>query len=165
MNQLISGQVDAAQAMTYNEYGLLLESGLKDSDLNVINMNDEGVAMMEDNLFVNNAWASKNKDVIAKFLKASIKGWQTACADPDAAGNYVYQKNKSVSLQHQKFMAEQVAKLVIPSGFDKSKIGYVDSAAYQQTSDLGQKYGLLTKSADMSKDVDTSYWKEATGNK
>lgn len=163
MNQLISGQVDAAQAMTYNEYGLLLENGLKDSDLNVINMNDEGVAMMEDNLFVNNAWASKNKETVAKFLKASIKGWQTACNDPDAAGTSVYQKNKSVSLTHQKFMAEQVAKLVIPAGFDKSKIGYIDMTALQQTADLGLKYGLLTKAADVSKSVDTSYWKEATG--
>lgn len=163
MNQLISGQVDAAQAMTYNEYGLLLENGLKDSDLNVINMNDEGVAMMEDNLFVNNAWASKNKETVAKFLKASIKGWQTACNDPDAAGTSVYQKNKSVSLTHQKFMAEQVAKLVIPAGFDKSKIGYIDMTALQQTADLGLKYGLLTKAADVSKSIDTSYWKEATG--
>lgn len=163
MNQLISGQVDAAQAMTYNEYGLLLENGLKDSDLNVINMNDEGVAMMEDNLFVNSSWASKNKETVVKFLKASIKGWQTACNDPDAAGTSVYQKNKSVSLTHQKFMAEQVAKLVIPDGFDKSKIGYMDTTALQQTADLGLKYGLLTKAADVSKSVDTSYWKEATG--
>ncbi len=163
MNQLISGQVDAAQAMTYNEYGLLLENGLKASDLNVIDMNDAGVAMLEDNLFVNDSWASKNKDVIAKFLKASIKGWQTACADPDAAGTYVYQKNKSVSLEHQKFMAEQVAKLVVPAGFDNSQIGSIDTAALQQTADLGLKYGLLTKAADVSKAVDTSYWKEATG--
>lgn len=165
MNQLISGKVDVAQAMTYNEYGLLLENGLKASDLNVINVNDEGVAMMEDNLFVNDAWASKNKETIVKFLKASIKGWQTACADPDASGTYVYQKNKSVSLEHQKFMAEQVAKLVIPSGFDKAKIGYVDQDALKQTADLGLKYGLLTKAADLSNAVDTSYWQEATGSK
>ncbi|MFT9056187.1 MAG: ABC transporter substrate-binding protein [Ethanoligenens sp.] len=164
MNQLISGQVDAAQAMTYNEYGLLLENGLKDSDLNKIDMNDAGVAMMEDNLFVNNAWAAKNKGLIVKFLKASNQGWAAACADPDAAGEYVYQKNKSVSLAHQKFMAEQVAKLVVPAGFDKSKIGYIDSAALQQTADLGLKYGLLTKTADVSKAADTSYWKQATGN-
>jgi len=162
MNQLESGQVDAAQAMTYNEYGLLLEAGYSAKDLNVINMNDEGVAMLEDCLFVNKNWASKNSDVLVRFLKASYKGWADACADPTAAGKIVYEKNKSVSLAHQTYMAQEVAKLVIPAGFDKTKIGYMDPAAIKQTADLALKYGLLTKAADTSKVIDTSYWEKAT---
>lgn len=162
MNQLISGQVDAAQAMTYNEYGLLLENGLKESDLNKIDVNDAGVAMMEDNLIVNTDWAKSNKDLIAKFLKASIKGWQDACADPTAAGKIVYEKNKSVSLEHQTYMAKEVAKLVIPDGFDKSKIGQNDKAKIQQTADLGLQYGLITKATTADKVYDDTYWQEAT---
>lgn len=53
MDQVKSGEIDAASAMIYNEYGLLLESGYDRSQLNVIDMNDAGVAMLEDNLFVN----------------------------------------------------------------------------------------------------------------
>lgn len=164
MNQLESGKVDVAQAMTYNEYGLLLEAGYTDQTLNKIDMNDEGVAMLEDCLFVNTDWASKNSDLLAKFIKASIKGWADACADPVAAGKIVYEKNKSVSLKHQTYMAQEVAKLVIPSGFDKAKIGYIDPKAIQQTADLGLKYGLLTKAADTSKCIDTQYWTKATSN-
>lgn len=164
MNQLMSGQVDAAQAMTYNEYGLLLEAGLKDSDLHVFNMNDEGVAMMEDCLFVTKSWAEKNSDALVRFLRASNKGWVDACADPTAAGKTVYEKNKSVSLEHQTYMAKEVAKLVIPEGFDKAKIGYIDNAAIKQTADLALKYGLLTKAMDASSVYNDSYWKQATGN-
>ncbi|HCB99859.1 MAG TPA: myristoyl transferase [Ruminococcaceae bacterium] len=164
MNQLISGQVNAAQAMTYNEYGLLLENGLKDSDINTIDMNNAGVAMLEDCLFVKSDWASKNKETLVKFLKAANKGWADACDDPDSAGSYIYTKNKSVSLAHQKYMAEQVAKLVETSDIDESKIGYMDNGKIQQTADLGLKYGLLSKAIDVSKVYDTTYWKEATEN-
>ena len=112
MDQLQEGTVDASSAMTYNEFGLLLEKGISKDDLNVINMNDEGVAMLEDCLFVNSEWASKNEDLVVRFLRASIKGWKDACADPEAAGKIVYDLDKSVSLEHQVYMAKEVAKLV-----------------------------------------------------
>lgn len=165
IDQLTSDKVDAAQAMTYNEYGLLLDEGYKESDLNKIDMNDAGVAMLEDNLFVNTDWAKKNKDAVVRFLRASNKGWADACADPDAAAKTVTGVVKDADLKHQTFMAQQVAKLVEPDGFDAAKIGYIDPAALKQTADLGLKYGLLTKAADTAKAADTSYWKEASASK
>ncbi|MDF2567654.1 MAG: NMT1/THI5-like protein [Oscillospiraceae bacterium] len=163
MNQLIKGEIDAASAMTYNEYGLLLESGIKESELNVLNMNDAGVAMLEDCLFVNSDWIAKNEDLYVRFLRASIKGWADASADPEAAGKTVYDVDKSVSLDHQVYMAKEVAKLVVPEGFDAAKIGYMDSAAIKQTADLALKYGLLTKEATISDATfNSKYWETAT---
>lgn len=166
MNQILKGEIDAASAMTYNEYGLLLESGLKASDLNVIDMNDAGVAMLEDALFVNSKWIAKNEDLYVRFLRASIKGWAEACKDPEAAGKIVYNADKSVSLEHQTFMAKEVAKLVVPQGFDPAKIGYMDMDAIKKTGDLALKYGLLTKPAVISDATITSkYWEKATAKK
>lgn len=163
MNQLINNEVDAASAMTYNEYGLLLESGLKETDLNKIDMNDAGVAMMEDCLFVSKDWIAENEDLYVRFLRASIKGWADACADPDAAGKTVYNVDQSVSLDHQIYMANEVKKLVEPAGFDAEKIGYIDMNAVQQTADLSYKYGLLTQKAVISDaTVNSKYWEEAT---
>ncbi len=163
MNQLINGEVDAASAMIYNEYGLLLESGLADTDLNVLDMNDAGVAMLEDCLFVSAEWIAENEDLYVRFLKASIKGWADACADPAAAGQTVYDVDQSVSLEHQTYMAQEIAKLVVPEGFDPAKIGYTDMAAIQQTADLALKYGLLEEAAVISEDtVSTMYWEKAT---
>jgi NitT/TauT family transport system substrate-binding protein len=163
MDQVKKGDIDAASAMTYNEYGLLLESGYTKDKLNVIDMNDAGVAMMEDCLFVNGKWAKKNGDLLVRFLRASIKGWQDACKDPEAAGKLVYDVDKSVSLEHQLYMAKEVAKLTVPAGFDPAKIGYIDPAAIQKTADYAFKYGLLTKAANLKASVDDSYWKKATG--
>lgn len=162
MNQFTQGSINVAEAMSYNEYGLLLESGIKASDLNVISVADENVGMLEDCLFGNTAWMAKNKDLTAKFMKATLKGWADAVSDPDAAGESVYNVAKSVSLAHQKFMAEQVAKLVVPSGFDKSQLGYINTSALQQTADIAHQYGLLTKAIDISKVADSSYWETAS---
>lgn len=164
MDQLKEGSVDAASAMTYNEFGLLLESGISKDDLNVINMNDEGVAMMEDCLFVNSEWASKNEDLIVRFLRASIKGWKEACADPEAAGKTVYDVDKSVSLEHQVYMAKEVAKLVSPEGFDSSKIGQIDMKAIKQTGDFLKLYNPdLAKTPVVDETTFTAkYWDKAT---
>lgn len=164
MDQLKEGSVDAASAMTYNEFGLLLESGIKESDLNVINMNDEGVAMLEDCLFVNSEWASKNKDVVTRFLKATIKGWQEAVKNPEAAGKIVYEVDKSVSLEHQVYMAKEVAKLAAPEGFDSAKIGQIDMDAVKQTAKFLKLYNKdLAKDPVVDKTTFTSeYWDEAT---
>lgn len=164
MDQLKDGKIDVAQAMTYNEYGLLLESGYTPEKLDTIDMNDENVAMLEDCLFVNTDWVAKNEDALVRFLKASIKGWADACADPEAAGKSVYELNKSVSLEHQVYMAKEVAKLVVPDGFDKAKIGQMDDAALKQTADYALKYGLLTKAADVSQCVNKTYWEKAVAN-
>ncbi|MEQ8196942.1 MAG: ABC transporter substrate-binding protein [Clostridiaceae bacterium] len=164
MDQIQSGAVDAASAMTYNEFGLLLEKGMSKDDLNVIDMNKEGVAMMEDCLFVNSEWASKNEDLVVRFLRASIKGWKEACADPEAAGKIVYDVDKSVSLDHQVYMAKEVAKLVTPEGFDAAKIGQIDMKAIQQTGDFLKLYNKDLKGTPVVDETTftSKYWDKAT---
>ncbi|WP_238916752.1 ABC transporter substrate-binding protein [Clostridium sp. YIM B02555] len=163
MDQVKEGSIDAASAMTYNELGLLFEGGMKKEDLNIIDMNDENVAMMEDCLFVNSDWTAKNKDLVVRFLKASIKGWKDAVKDPEAAGKTVYDVDKSVSLDHQVYMAKEVAKLVAPQGFDTSKIGQIDMKAIKQTGDFLKKYNKdLAKDPVVDDTTFTSkYWDEA----
>jgi len=163
MDQLKNDSIDAAGAMTYNEYGLLLEAGYKASDLAVIDMNDAGVAMLEDNLFVTSKWAKANGDTLVKFLKATTKGWADVVKDPEGAGKIVFEADKSVSLAHQVYMAKEVAKLVAPAGFDVKKIGYTDAKAFQQTADFALKYGLLTKPVKAASAIDDSFWKKAAG--
>lgn len=163
MNQFLKGEIDAASAMIYNEYGLLLEAGLKKEELNVIDMNDAGVAMMEDCLFVDKKWLAENEDVLVRFLRASNKGWAEAAKDPVAAGKIVFDTDKSVSLEHQTYMAKEIAKLVVPEGFDPANISRIDMPKIQQTADIALKYGLLTKPAVISEDTFTNkYWEMAT---
>ncbi len=151
MDQFLGGELDAASAMTYNEYQILLESGLKDSELNVIDMNDEGVAMLEDNLFANKEWLDANKETAAKFVRASLKGWKDAIADPEAAVDSVMKQAESGSTtkEHQLKMMQEVAKLIQPEGFDETKMGYTDDKMFQQTADIALKFGVIKEAANV----------------
>ena len=110
--------------MTYNEYHVVLEQGVPESDLKVIDMNDEGVAMLEDNLFANAEWLADNKELAAKFVRASIKGWQEAINDPEGAVDIIMAQSEegSSTREHQLTMMQEVAKLVVPEGFDPANI-------------------------------------------
>ena len=163
MDQFNNDELDAASAMSYNEYLLLLEDeGYSEEDLNVINMNKEGAALLEDCLFVKRSWAEENPELLARFLRATIKGWQYAAENIDEAAEIVYNAGDgSSTLEHQKAMTEKVIDLVIPEGSDASQIGSLDKDKIQQTIDLGYGAGLIKEKINIEDSIYDSYWNEA----
>jgi len=161
MDAFLNGTLDVASATIYNEYHVVLESGVKESDMNIINMNDEGIFMLEDCIFADTDWLKDNKDTTVKFLRATIKGWKDAVADPKGAADitWKYMDQSSSNLDHQYSMAEEIAKLVKPEGFDESKIGFIDTDKLQSTLDISKKYGLIKEVPETI--YDESYLKEA----
>ncbi|HKZ69457.1 MAG TPA: ABC transporter substrate-binding protein, partial [Anaerolineales bacterium] len=84
MSLLLNREVDTAEAMTYNEYAQVLETInpatgalYQPEDLNVINFNDVGTAMLQDAVWAREDWLAEanNQETAVKFLRASFKGW------------------------------------------------------------------------------------------
>ena len=78
VDPLIQKQADCISTMTYNEYWQVIDAGFKPEDLVVFKYEDQGVATLEDGLYV---LEDKLKDpafvdTMAKFVKASMKGWE-----------------------------------------------------------------------------------------
>ncbi len=152
MNGFDDDTIALASAMTYNELGLVVnsyEGGYSYGDtVSYIDMNDEGVAMLEDNIFCTSAFAAENPNTVAAFLAASMKGWEYACANPEEAAEIVYNYGSSVSSEHQAYMAAEVKKLVETdmSGATVTAYGNIDDAAMQQTLDLAKTYITLEDS-------------------
>ena len=159
MDQFDSDSVKLASAMTYNELGLVkndYDGGYGYGDtVSIIDMNDEGVAMLEDNLFTSKAFAEANPNTVKAFVSASMKGWAYACEHPDEAAEIVFEAGSSVSADHQAYMASEVAKLVTTdmngSTVSASDVGNMDEAAMQQTLDLAKQYIILEDSAAKEK--------------
>lgn len=162
MGAFLNGSYDVASAHTYNEYLVLLESGLKPEDINVIDLEKEGTGMLEDCLIVNTEWLAKNKEVAAKFMKATMRGWADACKDPAAATEMVwkYLDAASNNKEHQLSTAKEVAKLVAPNGADVQKMLYLDEKSIKATEDLALKYKVI-KSVP-AKVYDTQPWEQAS---
>jgi NitT/TauT family transport system substrate-binding protein len=161
MDPFLAGQMDAASAMTYNEYQVVLESGVKPEDLNVIDYNKEGVGMLEDNLFTTEAMARDKKDLVQRFVRASVKGWRNAIEDQKFAVDTImkYAEKGSTSADHQTRMMGEVAKLVVPSGWSAAKIGLMDETRFKTTADIALKFHVITKAADPTKSYTNDFVK------
>ncbi len=152
MDGFDNDDITLASAMTFNELGLVkndYDGGYGYGDtVGTIDMNDEGVAMLEDNIFCTKDFAQKNPNTVKAFIYASIKGWQYACEHPDEAAEIVYKYGSSVSADHQKYMAEQVAKLVTTdmNGNTVTNIGEMSDDEMNQTLELAKKYIKLDDS-------------------
>ena len=142
MNGFLAGDIDAAQAMTYNEYAQVLESQNPDTgklftadDLDVISWNDVGTAMLQDAI-----WANSDKladaayaEQTTKFVKASIKGWVYARDNAEKAAAIVVDKGSSLGESHQLWQTNEVNKLIWPS---TAGAGTISDAAWKQTVDI-----------------------------
>lgn len=159
MDQFDEDAVTLASAMTYNELGLVRNSydgGYSYGDtVSWIDMNDEGVAMLEDNLFCSKTFAEANPNTVKAFTSASMKGWSYACEHPEEAAEIVFKAGSSVSQDHQLHMANEVAKLVTTdmnsNSVSAADVGKMDETAMQQTLDLAKKYVQLEDSDSKAK--------------
>lgn len=141
---LLNGDIDAAQAMTYNEYAQLLETVNPDTgelytpdDFSVIDWNDEGVAMLQDAVWADTERLESDpayEETTVKFLTATLKGWAYARDNPQEAADIVTAAGSTLGTSHQLWMANEVNKLIWPS--TTGGIGLVDPSAWEKTVEL-----------------------------
>ena len=131
VDPLIQKQAACVSTMTYNEYWQVIDAGISPDDLITFNYQDMGVSTMEDGLYVledklaDPAFAAK----MVKFVRASMKGWKYAEANPDEAAMIVLENDQTGAQTevHQKRMMGEIAKLTAGSN------GALDPADYERT--------------------------------
>jgi NitT/TauT family transport system substrate-binding protein len=137
VDPLLQKQADCISTMTYNEYWQVIDAGLTPEDLVVFPYEDQGVATLEDGLYVLESSLEDDAmaDKLARFLQASIKGWEYAAEHPDEAADIVleYDETGAQTEKHQRRMMGEINKLVEGS---EQGIGFLDPADYQRTVDV-----------------------------
>jgi NitT/TauT family transport system substrate-binding protein len=151
MQALLRGDIDAAQAMSYNEYAQVLEANnpktgklYQPSDFTVLNWNEVGTAMLQDAIWANTQKLDGDKayqDTTVKFLAASFKGWIFCRDNPDKCRDIVVAKGSKLGKSHQAWQMNEVNKLIWPS---PTGIGMLTDAAWKATVDTA----LTAKNAD-----------------
>jgi len=131
VDPLLQKQADCISTMTYNEYWQVIDGGYKPDQLVVFKYEDQGVATLEDGLY---AMEDKLKDPVfvdkmAKFVRASMKGWAYAHDHTDEAVKMVLDNDASGAQTeaHQKQMMSEINKLTEGSN------GKLDEADYKRT--------------------------------
>ena len=156
MTALINGDIDAAQAMIYNEYAQVLETINPDTgelfqpeDLSVIDWNDVGTAMLQDAI-----WADADKletdaeyrDIAVRFVEASLRGW-IHCRDnfQECVDIVVAAAPPFGGPAHQAWMMNEINALIWPS---PGGVGVMDQSLYDQTIDVATSQGILQAAPD-----------------
>ncbi|MGA8846517.1 MAG: ABC transporter substrate-binding protein [Nocardioides sp.] len=140
MNAFLQGDIDAAQAMTYNEYAQLLETPdpetgelYQPDDFNVISYADTEGGMLQDALWADTERLESDEEyaeTTVAFLKAVIQGWAYARDNVETAADITVAAGSSWGPSHELWMANETNKLIWPAG---NGIGVIDQAAWDQT--------------------------------
>lgn len=145
MNALLDRDVDAAQAMTYNEWAQILEVVNPDTgelyqpeDFDVVSYQDTEGAMLQDAIWADTQRLADDPayaDAAVRFLKAVTKGWIFARDNPEEAAAIVYDIASNaeaafpVGPVHQLWQMNEVNKLI----WTGADFGIVDQAAWDKT--------------------------------
>jgi NitT/TauT family transport system substrate-binding protein len=139
MQALLSREIDAAQAMSYNEYAQVLEATnpatgqlYQPSDFSVIDWNETGTAMLQDAI-----WASTDRlqdpayqDLTTRFIAGSLEGWAYCRDNVESCRDMVVAAGSTLGASHQLWQVNEVNKLIWPS---PAGAGMIDEAAWAQT--------------------------------
>lgn len=163
MGLLLDRKVDAAAAMTYNEYRQVLDAGVKPDELVVIDFNAEGTAMLEDGLFARADWLGqgRNTALAARFLRASLEGWRLCRDAPAECVDVVLRENPALGRDAQRWMMAEVNKLIWGPPAPATPLGKMDPAAFERTAAIALRFGVLTRPADPAAYTHT-VWELAT---
>jgi NitT/TauT family transport system substrate-binding protein len=131
VDPILNGQAACISTMTYNEYWQVIDAGLSPDDLITFKYEDQGVATLEDGLYVleenlsDPAFAGK----MERFVRASMQGWKWAEENPEDAAMIVldYDETGAQTEEHQVRMMGEIAKLTAGSN------GSLDTADYERT--------------------------------
>ncbi|MGJ8628073.1 MAG: ABC transporter substrate-binding protein [Sulfitobacter sp.] len=159
VDPLLQNQAACVSTMTYNEYWQVIDAGLTPDDLQVFKYEDQGVATLEDGLYVleDKLADPAFEDKMVRFVRASMKGWKYAEENTDEAADIVLENDASGAQteKHQRRMMAEIAKLTAGSN------GALVEADYQRTVD-----SLLSGGSDpvISKEP-TGAWTHAITDK
>jgi NitT/TauT family transport system substrate-binding protein len=163
MKALLAGEIDAAEAMTYNEYAQVLEAKnpktgalYTPADFNVVSYNDAGVGMLQDAVWADGKKLASDpvyQDEAVKLLKASMKGWVYCRDNTQKCADLVVAKGSKLGKSHQLWQMNEINKLVWPS---PAGIGIADKAAWDSTVAISQSAKNLDGKTVLTKAPDAS---------
>jgi NitT/TauT family transport system substrate-binding protein len=160
MNAFLEHDIDAAQAMSYNEYAQVLESKnpatgklYTPDDLTTINWNDQGVAMLQDAIWANSEKLKDTayRDRTVKFIAASLKGWAFCRDHVDKCRDITVAAGATLGASHQQWQITEINKLIWPAA---GGVGMIDRTAWDRTVDIAmhtrnqEGHTVLSKTPD-----------------
>ena len=157
MEELLNRDIDASEAMIYNELAQVLEKENPETGdlyaddpgaLNIIDFNEVGTAMLQDHVMARESWLAEetngiaNEQIAVCFLRASFQGWMHCRDNFDECVDIVLDNGPILGQGHQRWQLNEINALIWPS---PEGIGILDQDLWQQTVDVSIESEIITE--------------------
>jgi NitT/TauT family transport system substrate-binding protein len=152
----VDGNVDVITATYYNEF-YTIQSRMPKDNLKTFVSEDYGITFPRDTLIVAEKTIKDNPELIKKFLRATLKGWKDAFADPKGAVDTVMAAAPTLDRAQQEFMLAEIKRLMLAGNAAKNGMYWIDPASIKTAHDFFLKYGVISKPMDIAAAFDSSF--------
>ncbi len=147
LEPLINGEVDAQMAFVTNEVVALRQQGF---EVNLILPSDYGIDVYSNVIFTTDDLVSNQPDLVEKFLRATVRGYEEAMSDPNQAAQLSVEYNEDLKVENEQASMQASLPLLKPAG---SQLGMMTADGWDRAYQFVVDRGLL----DQSMDVDDVY--------
>lgn len=152
----VDGQIDVVTATKYNEY-YTIKTRMGEEKLRTFVAEDFGVTFPRDTLIVSEQTAKEKPELVKGFLRASIKGWKDAFADPKGAVDTVMKVAPTLDRAHQEFMLAEAAKLMLAGQVKQNGLFWIDMDAVKSAQQLFLDAKVISKPVDLAATFNRSF--------
>ncbi len=146
VNLFLRGGIDVASAMWYNEYHVVLNSGIDADQLNTIFLDKLGMKFPEDGLYTMEKTLKSDPELVDEFAKASLEGWRYAFDHPDEALDivmkYMHRDEVPANRSHQRWMLSRIKDLMMTNG-EPGRFGILQKDDYDAVCKVMFREGLI----------------------
>ena len=154
INLFLRNGVAVASAMWYNEYHSIINAGINPDELTTFFYADYNLNFPEDGIYVLKETWQQQPDLCRAFVKASVKGWRKAFADPELTLDITMRNLKKEHIIsnriHQKWMLERMHDIIMPQ--EKSQrpqpIGILKQKDFQMVVESLKQVNLIKNAPD-----------------
>ena len=143
-DDLLSGKMDASSGnFSINEP---VQAKMDGHDLNLIYYNDYGVEFYNNLIVANRDLIEENPDLVHRFIRATLKGYQHAIEHPEEAANQTVKYDENLNFSFQKAMMEAQIPLIDTGD---APVGSMDKAVWENTQQILLNQNVIESSVNV----------------
>lgn len=144
-NEIKSGKMDAMSGMFATDQQVMThEAG---DEINLMYYKDYGVDVYINTIFVKDELTQSNPDLITRFIRATMKGYQYAVENPSEVAGFAIKYDDTLDLGYQ----QQVMQAQIPFiDTGNGALGSMDDNVWNITQEILLEFDLISTPVDLS---------------
>ncbi len=145
LSLLLEGEVDMYEGYLTDQP---ISAELAGYETYILNPSDYGIYFYGDTLFTTEKMIQENPDLVKRFTRATLKGWQFAYDNPEKAVDYVLMYSDQLNRDQEMRGMKASLELIQP---DNKPVGTIEIDVVEQMQDLLVEYGIIDSPIDLKK--------------